>query len=74
MTVLAANEIGELKDVVDEENKPRKVIVVHGSYVYRDSDGKPQTITYSADETGYKADGDSVPKLPSLQEINNNLH
>lgn len=55
-------ENGELKQVLDEENKPQSVVVVRGSYTYTDNEGKPQTITYYADETGYHAEGDSIPK------------
>lgn len=56
-------ENGELKEAVDEDNKPRSVVVVRGSYEYTDSEGKPQSITYYADETGFHAVGDSIPKV-----------
>lgn len=57
-------EYGELKDVLDEDNKPQKVVVVRGSYKYTDPEGKPESISYFADETGYHAEGDSIPKVP----------
>ncbi|CAK1553597.1 unnamed protein product [Leptosia nina] len=58
-------ETGELKEAFDEENKPHQVIVVRGSFSYINSEGKPETIEYYADETGFHAKGDSIPKSPS---------
>lgn len=55
-------ENGEVKEVFDEEKKPHNVVVVRGSYSYTDNEGVPQTITYFADENGYHAEGDSIPK------------
>ncbi|CAG5021335.1 unnamed protein product [Parnassius apollo] len=57
------NENGELKTVPDEDNKPHTVIVVRGAYSYTDKDGKVQSITYSADEKGFHAEGDSIPTI-----------
>ncbi|XP_059060104.1 larval cuticle protein 1-like [Achroia grisella] len=56
------NENGELKQVLDEENKPRNVVIVRGSYSYTNPEGKPETVNYYADETGFHAEGDSIPK------------
>lgn len=56
------NENGEVKEVLDEENKPHNVVVVRGSYAYTDSDGKVQSVSYYADETGFHAEGDAIPK------------
>ncbi|XP_049866015.1 larval cuticle protein 1-like [Pectinophora gossypiella] len=61
---LSRQETGEVKQALDEENKPHDVVVVRGSYSYTDPEGKPQTITYVADETGFHAEGDSIPKEP----------
>ncbi|MDK0835628.1 chitin-binding domain-containing protein, partial [Clostridium perfringens] len=55
-------ENGELKEALDEENKPHKVIVVRGSYSYTDKEGNLQTVNYFADETGFHAEGPSIPK------------
>ncbi|KAG5633097.1 Plastin-2 [Sphagnurus paluster] len=55
-------EEGQLKEVVDEENKPHSVVVVRGSYSYVNSEGKPESVNYYADENGYHAEGDSIPK------------
>lgn len=60
---IARNEVGELKEALDEENKPHTVVVVRGSYTYKTADGKDITITYTADETGFHPEGDSIPKL-----------
>ncbi|CAH0749702.1 unnamed protein product [Diatraea saccharalis] len=58
------NENGEVKSVVDEENKPHEVVVVRGSYSYTNPEGKQESISYYADETGYHAEGESIPKAP----------
>ncbi|KAJ8732732.1 hypothetical protein PYW07_015331 [Mythimna separata] len=55
-------EAGEVKSVVDEENKPHDVVVVRGSFSYVNPDGVTETISYYADENGYHAEGPSVPK------------
>ncbi|XP_064071303.1 larval cuticle protein 1-like [Vanessa tameamea] len=55
---------GEIKQAVDEENKPHDVVVVRGTYEYINDQGKKETITYYADETGYHAEGESIPKVP----------
>ncbi|CAG5040136.1 unnamed protein product [Parnassius apollo] len=56
-------ERGNLKEVLDEEDKPKNVIVVEGSYSYTNPDGKVETVNYVADENGYRAEGDSIPKV-----------
>ncbi|KAG6451802.1 larval cuticle protein 16/17-like [Manduca sexta] len=60
---IARAENGEVKDIVDEENKPHRVVIVRGSYSYIGDDGKPVSIEYFADENGYHAQGDSIPKV-----------
>ncbi|XP_047526740.1 larval cuticle protein 1-like [Vanessa atalanta] len=59
------SEQGEVREALDEENKPHPVVVVRGSYSYVDVNGNPETITYYADETGYHPEGASIPKVPS---------
>ncbi|KAL0840376.1 hypothetical protein ABMA28_015633 [Loxostege sticticalis] len=56
------NENGELKQVLDEENKPHDVITVRGSYSYTNKEGGVETVNYYADETGFHAEGPSIPK------------
>merc|ERR1719260_15037 len=48
---------------VQEEGRPgiEGQINVQGSYVMFDADGNPQTITYYADENGYRAEGALIP-------------
>ncbi|XP_038210738.1 larval cuticle protein 1-like [Zerene cesonia] len=58
------SETGDLKETLDEENKPHQVVVVRGSFSYVNSEGKVETINYYADETGFHAEGDSIPKSP----------
>ncbi|RVE45616.1 hypothetical protein evm_009729 [Chilo suppressalis] len=57
------SENGEVKQAVDEENKPHDVVVVRGSYSYTNPDGQKESVSYYADETGYHAEGDSIPKV-----------
>ncbi|XP_050342292.1 larval cuticle protein 16/17-like [Nymphalis io] len=58
-------EKGELKETIDEDNKPHSVVVVRGSFSYTNDQGKLETITYYADETGFHPEGDSIPKVPA---------
>ncbi|CAH1644300.1 unnamed protein product [Spodoptera littoralis] len=62
---IVRDEVGELKEALDEENKPHKVVVVRGSFSYPGEDGKPISISYFADESGFHAEGDSIPKVPA---------
>ena len=55
-------EQGVVKEAFDEENKPHQVVAVRGSYSYPGEDGRPVVVNYSADENGYQAEGDSIPK------------
>ncbi|CAB3243579.1 unnamed protein product [Arctia plantaginis] len=59
-------ESGQLKEVLNEEGKPVKVIIVNGSYRYNDPEGNDQQITYSADQDGFHAEGPSIPKNPEV--------
>ncbi|CAB3221385.1 unnamed protein product [Arctia plantaginis] len=60
-------ETGVIKEAFDEENKPHNVVVVRGSYSYKNPDGIVEAINYSADENGFKAEGDSIPKNPPVR-------
>ncbi|XP_045765076.1 larval cuticle protein 1-like [Maniola jurtina] len=62
---IARSETGEVKQVVDAENKPQNVVVVRGSYTYKDNEGNVETVNYFADETGFHAEGPSIPQAPS---------
>ncbi|XP_041976604.1 larval cuticle protein 1-like [Aricia agestis] len=55
-------EVGELKSLVDEENKPHDVVIVRGSYSYINDLGEQEVMNYWADETGFHAEGPSVPR------------
>ncbi|GBP80372.1 hypothetical protein EVAR_62275_1 [Eumeta japonica] len=61
----ARQEEGTVKEVVDEENKPHAVVVVRGSYKFLAPDGTPVEITYTADENGFQAQGEAIPKVPA---------
>ncbi|KAH9627615.1 hypothetical protein HF086_010767 [Spodoptera exigua] len=58
-------ETGVVREALDEDNKLQKVVVVSGSYTFRNKDGELDTINYFADESGYHADGQSIPKVPA---------
>ncbi|CAB3221369.1 unnamed protein product [Arctia plantaginis] len=60
-------EKGLVKQVLDEDKKSRDVIVVSGSYSYINDQGKQELINYQADEEGFKAQGDSIPKAPVVR-------
>ncbi|XP_068630806.1 larval cuticle protein 1-like [Battus philenor] len=64
---ISRNENGELKEALDEENKPHVVVIVRGSYSYTDKDGKVETINYIADENGFHPEGDSIPKVAAAR-------
>ena len=55
-------EVGTLKQSTNEKNEPQTILVVRGNYVYINKEGYPETVSYSADENGFKAEGDSIPK------------
>ncbi|XP_045765075.1 larval cuticle protein 1-like [Maniola jurtina] len=59
-------ETGELKQLLDEDNKPHDVVVMKGFYSYINDVGKVETINYYADDTGFHAEGDSIPKPVEL--------
>ena len=59
---IVREEVGEVKEALDEENKPHKVVTVRGSYSFPGEDGKPISVSYYADESGFHAEGDSIPK------------
>lgn len=59
---IVRNEVGELKVIKNEEGKDEQVIVVRGSYSYKDPLGNPITVTFYADETGFHAEGAHIPQ------------
>ncbi|CAH1644296.1 unnamed protein product [Spodoptera littoralis] len=57
-------EVGTVKQVLDEDNKPHDVVAVRGSFSYIKDDGTVETVNYFADENGFQAEGPSIPKNP----------
>nr|AAM66718.1 larval cuticle protein 12.3 [Apriona germarii] len=57
---IKAHEEGTLKKVNDQ-----LVESVSGGFEYTAPDGKPISISYVADETGYHPVGDSIPPVPA---------
>lgn len=49
------------------------VWVVQGSYSFIGDDGKEYTVNYVADDKGYRAEGDHLPKQPVLPQESNSL-
>lgn len=43
-------------------------VSAQGSYDYTGSDGVPISITYTADENGYRPVGDAIPVSPPIPE------
>lgn len=43
--------------------------VVQGSYSYTSPEGKPITVTYIADELGFRAEGNHLPTPPPIPEV-----
>ncbi|XP_022816447.1 larval cuticle protein 16/17-like [Spodoptera litura] len=58
-------ETGVVRETLDEDNKLQRVVVVSGSYTFVNNEGELDTIKYFADESGYHADGKSIPKVPA---------
>ena len=52
---------GELKEVNGEE-----VVVMRGSYSYIDPNGDEVVVTWTADETGYRAESEILPVAPAI--------
>lgn len=61
---IKAHEEGTLKKVNDE-----LVETVSGGFEYTAPDGKPISISYVADETGYHPVGDSIPVAPPVPAL-----
>lgn len=51
-------ESAELKNAGSE----KEALAVHGSYEYVGTDGVIYKVTYVADENGYRASGEHIPK------------
>ncbi|CAG9833622.1 unnamed protein product [Diabrotica balteata] len=51
-------EEAEIKNAGNEKES----LVVHGSYTYVGTDGVTYKVTYVADENGYRASGEHLPK------------
>ncbi|XP_049839532.1 endocuticle structural glycoprotein SgAbd-8 [Schistocerca gregaria] len=62
---IVAEETGFLKNVGDKETE---ALVQHGSYSYTAPDGSLITITYTADEQGFRAEGSHIPTPPPVPE------
>lgn len=48
--------------------KDQEAEVIQGSYSYTAPDGTPITITYVADENGFRAEGAHLPTPPPIPE------
>lgn len=59
-----AEQSGELREV--EKGKFGEAI--HGSYEYTAPDGQVVSVSYTADENGYQAQGNVLPQVPEIPE------
>lgn len=55
-------EVGELKNF-DKDNAGE---VVSGDFQYTGDDGKTYKVSYTADENGYRPQGEHIPQVPPL--------
>ncbi|KAL1138385.1 hypothetical protein AAG570_008449 [Ranatra chinensis] len=62
---IIAEETGFLKNVGIENEE---ALVQHGSYSYTDPDGNVITVTYTADEGGFRPEGAHLPTPPPVPE------
>ncbi|CAG9560440.1 unnamed protein product [Danaus chrysippus] len=62
---ISKSEEADVKEVLDADNKPQQVLVVRGQFSYPRLDGGVETISYVADENGYRAEGPSIPQPPA---------
>ncbi|XP_032510831.1 larval cuticle protein 1-like [Danaus plexippus] len=62
---ISKSEVAEVKEVLDEDNKPQLILVIRGSFSYPRNDGGVETINYVADENGFRAEGPSIPQPPA---------
>jgi hypothetical protein len=60
---IIAEETGFLKNVGIENEE---ALVQHGSYSYTAPDGSIITVTYTADEQGFRAEGAHLPTPPPI--------
>ncbi|XP_055919887.1 cuticle protein CP14.6 [Eupeodes corollae] len=63
---IRADEAGYLKN----PGSQLEAQVMQGSYSYTGPDGVVYTITYIADENGYRAEGAHIPTPPPVRAIN----
>lgn len=54
---------GELKRMGDDDDMGESV---KGSYSYQDDEGKTYSVSYTADENGYRPVGDHIPTVPPV--------
>lgn len=61
---IQAQEAGQLKNAGSDQES----IEVQGSYSYTGDDGQQYTVTYVADENGFRAEGAHLPTPPPIPE------
>ncbi|KAF4522432.1 hypothetical protein B566_EDAN012332 [Ephemera danica] len=59
--------VSEERGHVVQNDEGEDVIIKDGSYSYTSPEGVPVSISYVADENGFRAEGDSIPKIPHSQ-------
>ncbi|XP_059469548.1 endocuticle structural glycoprotein SgAbd-2-like [Neocloeon triangulifer] len=57
-------EKGKLVPLVNDEGETVNVLVKEGNFAYTSPDGTPISLSYIADEFGFRVRGDHLPKAP----------
>lgn len=65
---IRTQEAGDLKKIVNEEQKETEAIVAQGGFSYVSPEGQTISIVYVADENGFQPQGDHIPQPPPIPE------
>ena len=63
---IQADEQGQQRQVPDEHGRVEQGTVSQGSYSYTSPEGQLITVTYTADENGFRAEGAHLPTPPPV--------
>jgi len=61
---IRVEEKGKLVPLLNEEGETVMVLVKEGNFAYTSPDGTPISLSYIADENGFRVRGDHLPKAP----------
>lgn len=63
---IRTQESGDLKRIVDAEQKETEAISAQGGFSYVAPDGQTISVVYVADENGFQPQGDHIPQPPPI--------